>query len=168
MAQYASRLKVTDNISTEMIIPERYTLDDNLFEGKGAYIFKDMDPGFQTRIGDESVLVAGKNFGQGNVTEQAVMALKSAGVKAVLAQSFSEFFYRSAMNLGFYLVECETRFIDDMEELTLDMENNVIVNETRWINLEIKPLPKVVKKFMVAGGLLECYKTNRNFGEFVQ
>ena len=46
------------------------------------------------------IIVAGRNFGCGSGREQAPVALKEAGVGAVVAGSFARIFYRNAINIG--------------------------------------------------------------------
>ncbi len=53
-----------------------------------------------------SVLVAGKNFGVGSSREQAPLALKAAGVRAVVAASFGRIFFRNAQNIGLPALRC--------------------------------------------------------------
>ena len=51
--------------------------------------------------------MAGENFGSGSSREQAPLALKEAGVAAVVAKSFARIFYRNAINVGLPLMEAE-------------------------------------------------------------
>ena len=55
-------------------------------------------PDFFKRMG-LSIVVAGKNFGCGSKSvEHPMAALKGAGVELVLAESFSRYSYRNAIN----------------------------------------------------------------------
>ena len=51
------------------------------------------------------VLVGGFNFGMGSSREQAVTALKCAGIPLVIAGSFSQTYLRNAFNNGFLCIE---------------------------------------------------------------
>src|SRR6185436_17974524 len=46
------------------------------------------------------ILVAGRNLGCGSSREHAVIALKAAGIRAIVAQSAARIFFRNAINLG--------------------------------------------------------------------
>ena len=51
------------------------------------------------------VVVGGFNFGTGSSREQAVTALKCAGIPLVIAGSFSQTYLRNAFNNGFLCIE---------------------------------------------------------------
>ena len=67
---------------------------------------EDADPDFATKVMPGDIIVAGKNFGCGSSREHAPMALKAAGVAAVIAESFARIFYRNAFNMGLPILEC--------------------------------------------------------------
>jgi 3-isopropylmalate/(R)-2-methylmalate dehydratase small subunit len=54
-----------------------------------------------------AVIVAGRNFGCGSSREHAPLAIREAGCRAVVAQSYARIFYRNSINGG-YLVPMET------------------------------------------------------------
>ena len=60
----------------------------------------------QQRLRASDVVVAGRNFGCGSAREQASTCLIGAGIKAVVAHSFSRVFFRNAINTGLVAVEC--------------------------------------------------------------
>ncbi len=89
-----------DNVDTDAIIPGEFLhLNDPAELGK--YAFLHVDPEFRARVaGGATVIVAGKGFGCGSSREQAVTALQGAGVKAVVARSFSYIFLRNYLSLS--------------------------------------------------------------------
>ena len=93
------------DIDTDVIIAGRYlrTKDRSVWAG---HVFEDLDPDLAPRL-KGAVIVAGKNFGCGSSREQAAIALKEAGVVAVIAPSFARIFFRNAINIGLPLIECE-------------------------------------------------------------
>ena len=100
---------VKDNIDTDVIIPARYltTMDPQTL---GKHAMEDLDPKqytipFLNKDGtcDYKVIVAGKNFGCGSSREHAPIALKAAGIEAVVAKTFARIFYRNAVNGGIIL-----------------------------------------------------------------
>ncbi len=52
------------------------------------------------------MIVGGFNFGTGCSREQAATALQAAGIRLVIAGSFSQTYLRNAINNGFLCVEC--------------------------------------------------------------
>ncbi len=95
-----------DDVDTDVIIPGKYlrTKDTSLW---AKHVMEGLDPNFASRVRKGDVLVAGRNFGSGSSREQAPLALKEAGVAAVVARSFARIFYRNAINVGLPLIEAE-------------------------------------------------------------
>jgi len=164
---YARRLKIENDINTDYIISGRYKFKIQDPKKLSEHIFEDLEPEFHKKINSGDFLVAGENFGCGSSREQAPAALKASGLGAVIAKSFARIFYRNAFNVGLCLVECETRFIDDMDELELDMEKNVVKNLTKGINIETRPVPRIMKEFLRMGGVIEYFREKKGFDELV-
>jgi 3-isopropylmalate/(R)-2-methylmalate dehydratase small subunit len=127
------------------------------------HIFEDIDPGFAIRVKEGDMLIAGNNFGCGSSREQAPQALKMAGFSAIIAKSFARIFYRNAFNIGLLLVECNTDFIDDGDELEIDAVSGKILNKSKGLLLDIKPIPPVMKKLLEDGGVVEHFKKYGGF-----
>ena len=104
-----------DNINTDYIIAGKYTktLDHTVWV---EHLFEDISPGFSKKIQPGDFVVAGRNFGCGSSREQAPVALKYAGVGAVLAKSFARIFFRNAINLGVPVIVCNTDDIHDLDQ----------------------------------------------------
>lgn len=167
MLNYARRLKIQNDINTDYIISGRYKFKIQDPKELSKHIFEDVEEGFHSRIKDGDFLVAGDNFGCGSSREQAPIALKASGLKAVIAKSYARIFYRNAFNVGLCLVECETNYIDDQDELELDIEKNVLHNLSKGVDIEIKPIPTVMRKFLDSGGVVEYFKSHGGFTEIV-
>jgi 3-isopropylmalate/(R)-2-methylmalate dehydratase small subunit len=160
---FAHRIKIQDNVNTDYIISGRYKFRIQDEKELAKHLFEDVEDHFSARVKPGDFLVAGRNFGCGSSREQAPAALKASGIKAVIAKSFARIFYRNAFNIGLCLVECETNYIDDMDELELDMGKNLLRNMSKGVNLDIKPVPKVMLKFLSKGGVLEYFKEYNGF-----
>ena len=83
--------KFGDDVNTDLIIPGRY-LDNYDPKHLAAHAMEGASKEFASRVSTGDVIVAGENFGCGSSREQAVLALKHAGVSAVIAKSFSRIF----------------------------------------------------------------------------
>jgi 3-isopropylmalate/(R)-2-methylmalate dehydratase small subunit len=166
VGNHVHRLKIQNDINTDYVISGRYKFKIQDEKELAKYIFEDLDPGFAKKIKSGDFLAAGDNFGCGSSREQAPVALKASGIQAVLAKSFSRIFYRNAFNVGLCLIECETRFIDDMDELEVDLKKNVVKNITKGLNIEIRPVPKIMMDFLSVGGAIEYFKKEKGFGKF--
>ncbi|MFH1837360.1 MAG: 3-isopropylmalate dehydratase [Candidatus Omnitrophota bacterium] len=152
-----------DDINTDYIISGRYKFKIQDMKELSKHVFEDLEEGFYKKIKPGDFLIAGENFGCGSSREQAPAALKASGLKAVIAKGFARIFYRNAFNVGLCLVECETNYIDDMDELELDLDKNMIRNLSKGINVEIKPMPDIMKKFLEKGGVIEYFKEYGGF-----
>jgi 3-isopropylmalate/(R)-2-methylmalate dehydratase small subunit len=163
MKHFARRLKVNDNINTDYVISGRYKFKIQDPKELAKHIFEDIDPGFAARVKAGDVLIAGDNFGCGSSREQAPQALKSAGLYAIVAKNFARIFYRNAFNIGLLLIECNTDFIDDGDELEIDTETGKLRNKSKGLLLDIKPVPPVMKKLLEDGGVIEHFKKYGGF-----
>lgn len=149
--------KYGDNVDTDAIIPAKYLTRWGP-EFLGQHAMEGLDPGFAKSVKPGDVVVAGRNFGCGSSREHAVVALKAAGISAVVAASFARIFYRNAVNGPYrlYPVEVEQSVVDGIEsgdELEIDMGRNEVRNLTRGEAHLIKPFPSLVKQIIEAGGL---------------
>ena len=163
MRHFARRLKVEDNINTDYVISGRYKFKIQDPKELAKYIFEDLDPDFAARVKRGDILVAGENFGCGSSREQAPQALKWAGFHAVLAKSFARIFYRNAFNIGLMLIECNTDFIDDGDEIDLDIEEGKLKDKAKGLVFDIKPVPAVMKRLLEDGGVVGHFKKHGGF-----
>lgn len=160
---FARRLKARDNINTDYVISGRYKFMIQDPKELAKHIFEDIDPDFAARVQPGDILVTGENFGCGSSREQAPQALKQAGFYAVAAKSFARIFYRNAFNIGLLLVECDTDFIDDGDELELDIEKGKLRDKVKGLAFDVRPVPAVMKKLLEDGGVVEHFKKYGGF-----
>ena len=99
----------------------------------------------------------------GSSREQAPLVIKEAGIVAVLAKSFARIFYRNAFNLGLLLVETDTEFIDDGDEIDIDIEHGKVYNRSKGLAFDMKPIPPVMKKLLADGGVVEHFRKHGGF-----
>ncbi len=163
MKHFARRLKVKDNINTDYVISGRYKFKIQDPKELAKHIFEDIDPEFARRVAKGDYLVAGENFGCGSSREQAPQALKQAGFEGVVAKSFARIFYRNAFNLGLLLIETNTDFIDDGDELEYDIEKGKLKDKAKGLVLDAKPIPFVMKRLLEDGGVVEHFKKYGGF-----
>ena len=146
-------IKFEDNVDTDQIIGAEYltlaTVDDMVKHTFENYKhFRD-----DYLVGD--IVVGGHNFGCGSSREQAPAVLKQGGAGAVIAKDFARIFYRSAINLGLLVLECdETDRIFHLDLLEVDFSAGRIRNVTRQEEYPTKPLPQFIKDILDAGGII--------------
>lgn len=151
--------KVGNNIDTDLIIAARY-LNDASDENMRAHCMQDVIPDYANTIAPGDVLVAGSNFGCGSSREHAPIAIKVAGTKCVIAESFARIFYRNAINIGLPIIESPeaVRAIDQGDELDVDLENGVITNLTKNETYHFEKFPEFIQHIVEAGNLLNYVK----------
>ncbi len=111
-----------DNIDTDRIIPARF-LKSITFEGLEQHLFEDdrlqadakapyshpvSNPNYQ----GSAILLANVNFGCGSSREHAPQAIRRWGIRAVVAESFSEIFFGNSVALGMPCVTADKQGIE--------------------------------------------------------
>jgi len=146
-----------DNIDTDVIIPGPYLkiMDP---EELAKHAMESLDKDFVTKVKPGDFVVAGENFGCGSSREHAPIALKHAGISAVLALSFARIFYRNSVD-GAHLLPIEIEKdayenISDKDQLEIDTSKGEIKNITKNKTYTMKPFPELIRKIIEAGGLL--------------
>lgn len=145
-----------DDIDTDRIIPARF-LRCVTFDGLGDNAFYDErfssdgtklnHPMNEEKYNGAEIIVSGNNFGCGSSREHAPQAIKRAGFKAVIAESFAEIFYGNSSVLGLVCVTLQkdeiSQLVKDIEnnpqeELNLDIENRTLTAFGKTYNITIK------------------------------
>jgi len=147
------------DIDTDVIIPARY-LNTSVPEELAAHCLEDLDRNFVKKLEFGDILVAKENFGCGSSREHAPISIKAAGVSVVIAKSFARIFYRNAINTGLPILEAPEAVdgINDGDQVSVDLDNGVIVNETTGATFRAQPFPPFVKEIIEKGGLIESVK----------
>src|SRR5271157_1317029 len=149
-------IKFGNNVDTDVILPGQYmTLVDPYELAKHA--LSGLDPGFPEKAKKGVIVVGGKNFGCGSSREQAPLALKYAGVKCVLAESFARIFFRNAINIGLPVIECKGIYnaVETGDELAVDFEAGTIENISSHKKFQVEKLPTFILEILTDGGLIE-------------
>ena len=148
-----------DDVNTDLIISGRYKFSISDIKELSKHILEDVDSQFYSRIKPgKSILIGGKNFGMGSSREQAPLVIKEAGVVCVVAKSFARIFYRNSINIGLPLIEAETVNIKEQDELSIDLEKGILRNISQDYEVKVLPLPSVMVKFLLDGGLVRHFK----------
>lgn len=154
--------KFGNNVDTDTIIPAIFcTLTDlkELAKKCMYYIRED----FYESVEKGDVIVAGDNFGCGSSREVAPLVIKECGIQYIIAKSFSNIFYRNAINVGLKLIESK-----DIVDYAIDGRNiDICENEHEYcISLEEKTVrlsidnSYIIQEIIKAGGLIN-YANNK-------
>jgi 3-isopropylmalate/(R)-2-methylmalate dehydratase small subunit len=142
------------DIDTDLIIAARY-LNTSDPKELAKHVMEDADPEFVNKMSAGDIIVAGENFGCGSSREHAPIAIKAAGIAAVVAPTFARIFYRNAFNMGLPIFELpESAEIKEGEQISIDMNAGTITNETTGKVYNFTPIPEFMQELLNAGGLM--------------
>ncbi|MCA9561463.1 MAG: 3-isopropylmalate dehydratase [Myxococcales bacterium] len=151
-----------DHVDTDAIIPGEFCHLTDL-EDLGAKCFHYVAPGFRQRVAaGQSVIVAGEGWGSGSSREQAVWALKGAGVQVVIAQSYAFIHKRNLVNEALpHLVLRDDRFYDLAEDgapIQVDLGSGTVTVAGETFAAE-QPT-KMIQKLNAAGGIVPAIRAH--------
>ncbi|MDR1830319.1 MAG: 3-isopropylmalate dehydratase small subunit [Candidatus Fibromonas sp.] len=119
-----------NDIDTDRIIPARF-LKSVTFDGLGEHAFEDdieeihkqggTHPFRDAKYKGAGILVSNRNFGCGSSREHAPQALLRFGIKAIIAESYSEIFFGNCVSIG---IPCFTASHETAEEILEWVEKN--------------------------------------------
>jgi 3-isopropylmalate/(R)-2-methylmalate dehydratase small subunit len=147
------------NVDTDQIIPAKYAIYSLDEKKLGEYAMEgvpDKGEGFSQRISPGDIIVAGANFGCGSSREIAPVAIRGAGIAAVVADSFARIFFRNAINMGYPILQspAAAAAVQEGDELEVDLEEGVIRDFTRGDEYRAEPFPEFMNELMKMGGLV--------------
>ena len=152
------------NIDTDLIIAARY-LNSSDPEHLAKYVMEDADPDFASKVQVGDIIVAGENFGCGSSREHAPIALKAAGVAAIIAPTFARIFYRNAFNMGLPIFELEEALeIKEGDKLTINLKEGTIESENNKSTYTFSPIPPFMQELLSEGGLMNYAQKELNNG----
>lgn len=151
--------KFGDDINTDEIIPARYLSTSDPVE-LARHAMEDADPEFVHKMRHGDFIVAGKNFGCGSSREHAPIAIKAAGVAAVIADSFARIFYRNAFNMGLPILESPEAVaeLQGGEEISVNMAIGEITVLATGRTYHSQPIPPFMQELLKDGGLMAHLK----------
>jgi len=157
-----------DYTDSYQILPQQYwhggdkigNLDPGVL---GEHAMEGAEPLFAkaAKAGEYQFIVAGKNFGGGGKSiEHPIMSLKGAGVKAVIAESASRYFFRNAINNGLATLVSEgiSKKVSTGDELEVNLNTGEIKNLTTGQKMTTQPLPPIVLDIIAKGGYINYTK----------
>ncbi|MCI6930050.1 homoaconitase small subunit [Methanobrevibacter boviskoreani] len=144
-----------ENIDTDLIIPGRYLRTFNP-KDLAEHVLEGERPDFTHNVKKGDVIVADENFGCGSSREQAPVAIKAAGVDAIIAKSFARIFYRNAINIGLPVIKADIKASDE-DIVSVDLSEGIIRNETTGEDVEFEPFKDFMLEILEDGGLVNHY-----------
>ena len=151
--------KFGDNINTDEIIPGRFNITTDP-KALAEHCLCELRPDFPSNVRPGDLIVAGNNFGTGSSREHAPIAIKAAGIKAVIAPSYARIFYRNALNVGLpvFVSEEVSNAVKEGDEMEMDLEAFRLKSLKTERIFSLQPLPPFMLKIFQAGGIVPFLK----------
>ncbi|MBK8022190.1 MAG: 3-isopropylmalate dehydratase [Chloroflexi bacterium] len=148
-----------DNVNTDVIFPGKYTYTLRDPKEIAAHALEDLDPTFAANARPGDVIVAGRNWGMGSSREQAVTALKTCGIRFIIAESFGGLYFRNCINQGIRPVVLSGLLerVRTGDTIAIDTAAGTLTAAGQVYALP--PLPAQVQAILEAGGLVAMLKT---------
>ncbi len=146
--------KYGDNVSTDLIFPGPYTYTLRDPAEMARHVLENLDPRFAQEVRPGDIIVAGRNWGCGSSREQAVTALKYAGVSAVIAKSFARIYFRNAVNNGLLPVICPAAVEAIPAGETVEVDLGAWTVRCAAGEFAFPPFSPTVLEILEAGGLI--------------
>jgi len=152
-------IKFGDNVDTDVILPGPYLVHTDPNE-LAKHAMEGLDSKFPEKAAEGVIVVGGKNFGCGSSREQAPLALKYAGVKCVLAESFARIFYRNSITIGLPVLVCPgvSSKVEAGDEVAVNLREGRVEDLTNGSVLNATKLPEFIMSILDDGGLIEHLK----------
>jgi 3-isopropylmalate/(R)-2-methylmalate dehydratase small subunit len=161
---YTGRVwKFGDKVSTDLMVPGSKVLAKPGIspEEAATYCMSANRPGWSSEVQPGDILVAGINFGCGS-SRNGSGPLKVLGISVVLAESIARIHLRNAINTGLATLVCPgiTSFVDEGEQLRVDIVTGEVENLTRGGHIQAEAWPKDSPPFQIlmAGGFENFFK----------
>ena len=129
---------------------------DCLDSGNINGVMAGVDPEFHKKVQPGDIIVAGINFGMGSSSEHAPRSLKDAGIAAVIAESISNIYLRTLINLGLPAIECSgiSQVVEEGDELEVNLESGEVRNLSNGAARRFAPFSDGTIAILDKGGLI--------------
>ena len=134
-----------------------------------------LNPQFPLRVQKGDFIVAGINTGcsaacldglpgDPHLYAMAPLALKSAGIAAVLCESAATNFQRNSIDLGLPVVECKgiKDVVQEGHVLEVNLATGTVRNFDNGTELRFNPFPELILKILDARGIPAYMDTNKS------
>jgi 3-isopropylmalate/(R)-2-methylmalate dehydratase small subunit len=146
--------KYGDAINTDVIFPGKYTYTMTDLNEWAKHALEDLDATFAGKVQRGDIIVAGRNWGCGSSREQAVGALKYAGVSIIIAKSFARIYFRNCVNQGVLPIVCPEAVDAITSAETIDVDPEAHTIRCAQGVFAFPPLSATIHEILAAGGLI--------------
>jgi 3-isopropylmalate/(R)-2-methylmalate dehydratase small subunit len=142
-----------DDVDTDVMYPGRFLNIEDPDEMK-PHLFEGYDPSLRDQLGEDAILVTGRNFGIGSSREHVVQALKAWGVRAVVGASFARIFRRNCVNLGVTVIDAPEAAAAARRGSLVRIDTNTGEVDVDGQRYQAAPTSPLVRELQTAGGLV--------------
>lgn len=141
------------DVNTDLIMPAGTIFLPR--EEQKARVFAANRPGWAGQVRPGDMIVAGANFGVGS-GRPAARPLLDLGITAIVAESLSGMFLRTAVSYGLLAMEVEgiTRAVEEGDVLRIDLERWTVEAPRAGAPLPARSIPASLRASMLGGGTL--------------
>ncbi len=152
-------------MSTLLIKGRTWKFGDSIDSGNIDGVMGGVDPEFKSKVKPGDILIAGKFFGMGASDEHAPRSLREAGIAGVVAESISNIFLRTLVNIGLPAMECSgiAAAVREGDEIEVDFVGGRVHNLRSSRTLRGDALPEFALQILDRGGLIPYLKSGGKF-----
>jgi len=133
---------------------------DSIDNGNIDGVMEGVEPEFKSKVAPGDILVAGKFFGMGASDEHAPRSLQQAGIAAVVADSISNIYQRTLINIGLPAMECPdiSSIVEEGDRVEIDFISGQVRNLSNGQSRSGDRLPGLALDILQRGGLISYLK----------
>ena len=159
-----------DNVDTDMIIPAPFIVLRGQELAKKSFSYYRPEFLDKLKFGN-NIVVAGDGFGCGSSREEAVTCLKIAGIKCIIAKSFSFIFYRNLLTLNMLgIIIKDEQFYNNLTEdceISVDVGKRVVIVGENQYSFSMTAIEETIYENGGVIGLYSRFK-DKGFSELVR
>jgi len=159
-----------DNVDTDMIIPAPFIVLRGQQLAKKSFSYYRPEFLDKLKFGN-NIVVAGDGFGCGSSREEAVTCLKIAGIKCIIAKSFSFIFYRNLLTLNMLgIIIKDEQFYNNLTEdceISVDVGKRVVIVGENQYSFSMTAIEETIYENGGVVGLYSRFK-DKGFSELVR
>lgn len=159
-----------DNVDTDMIIPAPFIVLRGQQLAKKSFSYYRPEFLDKLKFGN-NIVVAGDGFGCGSSREEAVTCLKIAGIKCIIAKSFSFIFYRNLLTLNMLgIIIKDEQFYNNLTEdceISVDVGKRVVIVGENQYSFSMTAIEETIYENGGVIGLYSRFK-DKGFSELVR
>ena len=130
------------------------------------YCMSAIDPEFSEKVKPGDIIVAGRNFGRGQLHMQGPLSIKGLGI-GLVTESMMRSFFRTSITAGVPMIpfaEGITTLTSQGDELEVDFSSGIFKNLSKQKEVHTKPLPKFLLEIIGMGGEYAWLEANYGNG----